>query len=108
MAWLQNIDSNKIARLAIIAGLSTVGENLALAYGSISTTSRWSLLPRIILAPQAFLKPDRLEYLAPAEGKVIGVRSGLQADGVNPVAKNLWYVSLNASNETRVFLTDDL
>jgi hypothetical protein len=98
MAWLQNIDSSKIARLAIIAGLSTVGENLVLAHGSISTTSRWSLLPRIILAPQAFLKPDRPEDLAPAEGKVIGVRSGLQADGVNHVAKNLWYVSLNASN----------
>jgi hypothetical protein len=108
MAWFQNINSSKIARLAIIAGLSTVGENLALAYGSIYTTSRWSLLPRIILAPQAFLKPDRLEDLAPAEGKVIGVRSGLQADGVNHVAKNLWYVSLNASNETRVLLADDL
>jgi hypothetical protein len=90
MAWLQNLDSSKIARLAIIAGLSTVGENLALAYGSISTTSRWSLLPRIILAPQTFLKPDRPWDLALAEGKVIGVHSGLQADGVNHAAKNLW------------------
>jgi hypothetical protein len=108
MAWLQNIDSNKIARLAIIAGLSAVGENLALAYGSISTTLPWSLLPRINLAPQAFLKPDRLEDLAPAEGKVVGVRSGLQADGINHVAKNLWYVSLDPSNEARALLADDL
>jgi hypothetical protein len=108
MAWLQSIDSSKIARLAIIAGLSTVGENLAVAYGSISTTSRWYLLPRIILAPHAFLKPDRPGDLAPAEGKVIGVRSGLQADGLYPVAKNLWYVSLNTSNKTRVLLADDL
>lgn len=66
--------------------LAILGEASVIANAQVSTLSRFSLLPRLLPAPQALIRTSRPERLKPDTGKVIGDRSGGIRDFVNHTA----------------------
>ncbi len=71
-------------RLDIVSILAVLGENNIKIHAQSITASKFSLLPRLLPAPQALLRetrPKRLPFETDVE--VYGVRSGSQRSGLN-------------------------
>ena len=70
-------------RLDIVSLLAVIGES-AMAEHSQAMTSSWTcMLPRIIPAPQALLKPARPTRLPYLDSAVVGVHNGVKIDTFN-------------------------
>ncbi len=68
------------------SSLAILGEASVKANAQVATLSKFSLLPRLLPAPQALIRTSRPESLKPDTGKVIGARSGGIRDFVNHIA----------------------
>lgn len=73
-------------QLDIVGFLAILGEASVKANAQVATLSKFSLLPRLLPAPQALIRTTRPESLKPDTGKVIGARSGGIRDFVNHIA----------------------
>lgn len=73
-------------QLDIVGFLAILGEACVKANAQVSTLSKFSLLPRLLPAPQALIRTSRPESLKPDTGKVVGARSGGIRDSVNHIA----------------------
>ncbi|KAI0483803.1 hypothetical protein F4859DRAFT_413306 [Xylaria cf. heliscus] len=69
-------------RLDVVTLLAVIGESSIAEHAQIITASVLCLLPRIIPAPQALLKPSRPQRLPETTAKMVGVYSGVVLDTV--------------------------
>ncbi|KAF3062133.1 hypothetical protein GL218_03043 [Daldinia childiae] len=69
-------------RLDVVTLLAVIGESSIAEHCQTVTASIFCLLPRIIPAPQAFLKPSRPGRLPETTAKMTGVYSGVVLDTV--------------------------
>ncbi|KAI1387538.1 uncharacterized protein F4822DRAFT_406845 [Hypoxylon trugodes] len=69
-------------RLDVVTLLAVIGESSVAEHTQTITASIFCLLPRIIPAPQAFLKPSRPIRLPETTAKMTGVHSGVTLDTV--------------------------
>ncbi|KAF2962659.1 hypothetical protein GQX73_g10914 [Xylaria multiplex] len=69
-------------RLDVVTLLAVIGESSIAEHAQIITASALCLLPRIIPAPQALLKPSRPQRLPETTAKMTGVYSGVVLDTV--------------------------
>ncbi|KAI0907383.1 hypothetical protein F4824DRAFT_470878 [Ustulina deusta] len=85
-AWFQSDGpgSNGPAgwRLDVVTLLAVIGESSIAEHAQIITASVLCLLPRIIPAPQALLKPSRPQRLPETTARMTGVYSGVVLDTV--------------------------
>ncbi|WPH02420.1 Hypothetical protein R9X50_00528400 [Acrodontium crateriforme] len=76
-------------QLDIVGFLAVLGEGSVLANAQVSSLSRLFLLPRLLPAPQALLRPNRPVTLPSATASVTAVYSGNVKDHVHHVANVL-------------------
>ncbi|KAI0417808.1 hypothetical protein F5X98DRAFT_339635 [Xylaria grammica] len=69
-------------RLDVVTLLAVIGESSIAEHAQIMTASILCLLPRLIPAPQALLKPTRPQRLPETTAKMTGVYSGVVLDTV--------------------------
>ncbi|KAI1208117.1 uncharacterized protein F4807DRAFT_431616 [Annulohypoxylon truncatum] len=69
-------------RLDVVTLLAVIGESSIAEHSQTITASIFCLLPRLIPAPQAFLKPSRPVRLPETTAKMTGVYSGVTLDTV--------------------------
>ena len=69
-------------RLDVVTLLAVIGESSVADHSQAITSSFLCLLPRIIPAPQALLKPDRPGRMPEINAKMAGVYSGVVLDSV--------------------------
>lgn len=69
-------------RLDVVTLLAVIGESSVAEHAQVITASVLCLLPRIIPAPQALLKPSRPQRLPETTAKMTGVYSGVVLDTV--------------------------
>ncbi|KAI2621916.1 hypothetical protein GGS26DRAFT_568486 [Hypomontagnella submonticulosa] len=69
-------------RLDVVTLLAVIGESSVAEHAQTITASIFCLFPRIIPAPQAFLKPSRPVRLPETTAKMTGVYSGVVLDTV--------------------------
>ena len=69
-------------RLDVVTLLAVIGESSIADHAQTITASMMCLLPRIIPAPQALLKPSRPQRLPEVQAKMTGVYSGVHIDSV--------------------------
>jgi hypothetical protein len=69
-------------RLDVVTLLAVIGENSMAEHSQAITASALCLLPRILPAPQAFLKPSRPVRMPETHAKMTGVYSGVVLDTV--------------------------
>ncbi|KAI1416484.1 hypothetical protein F5Y13DRAFT_154065 [Hypoxylon sp. FL1857] len=69
-------------RLDVVTLLAVIGESSIAEHAQTITASIFCLFPRIIPAPQAFLKPSRPVRLPETTAKMTGVYSGVTLDTV--------------------------
>ena len=69
-------------RLDVVTLLAVIGESSIADHAQTITASMMCLLPRIIPAPQALLKPSRPLRLPEFQAKMTGVYSGIHFDSV--------------------------
>ncbi|KAI1380432.1 hypothetical protein F4677DRAFT_406828 [Hypoxylon crocopeplum] len=69
-------------RLDVVTLLAVIGESSIAEHAQTITASIFCLFPRIIPAPQAFLKPSRPPRLPETTAKMTGVYSGVVLDTV--------------------------
>ncbi|KAI1157797.1 hypothetical protein F5B18DRAFT_138554 [Nemania serpens] len=69
-------------RLDVVTLLAVIGESSIAEHAQIITASVLCLLPRIIPAPQALLKPSRPQRLPETTARMTGVYSGVVLDTV--------------------------
>ena len=69
-------------RLDVVTLLAVIGESSIADHAQTITASMMCLLPRIIPAPQALLKPSRPQRLPEVPAKMTGVYSGVHIDSV--------------------------
>ncbi|KAI0193113.1 hypothetical protein F4808DRAFT_464902 [Astrocystis sublimbata] len=69
-------------RLDVVTLLAVIGESSVAEHSQVITSSVLCLLPRIIPAPQALLKPSRPQRLPETTAKMTGVYSGVVLDTV--------------------------
>ncbi|TRX89066.1 hypothetical protein FHL15_010085 [Xylaria flabelliformis] len=69
-------------RLDVVTLLAVIGESSIAEHAQIITSSVLCLLPRIIPAPQALLKPSRPQRLPETTARMTGVYSGVVLDTV--------------------------
>ncbi|KAI0429045.1 hypothetical protein F5Y09DRAFT_311318 [Xylaria sp. FL1042] len=69
-------------RLDVVTLLAVIGESSIAEHAQTITASMLCLLPRIIPAPQALLKPSRPQRLPETTAKMAGVYSGVVLDTV--------------------------
>ncbi|KAI0517968.1 hypothetical protein F5B22DRAFT_635475 [Xylaria bambusicola] len=70
-------------RLDVVTLLAVIGESSIAEHAQVITASVLCLLPRIIPAPQALLKPSRPQRLPETSAKMTGVYSGVALDTVS-------------------------
>lgn len=83
LSWVQG--GFQELQLDIVGFLAILGEGSVLANAQVSSLSKLFFLPRILPAPQAFLRPSRPGKLEPAKGYVTGVHSGNDRDYINHI-----------------------
>ncbi|KAI9776601.1 MAG: hypothetical protein M1839_009505 [Geoglossum umbratile] len=83
MLFLKNFDS---FRLDTIGFLAILGEGSVQANYQVSTLSKFTFLPRLLPAPQAFIRPSRPRRLETASGTAAGTYSGNLQLSVNRIA----------------------
>lgn len=98
MHWLQPEDDGRITlnalRLGVIGFVAILGDGSVLANAQILTLTTWVFLPRLLPAPQAFMRPARPTLLAPIPGFVTGIFSGNHRNNVNHIGNIVWYAKL--------------
>jgi len=82
MFFLKNFDS---FHLEIVGFLAILGEGSVEANYQVSTLSNFIFIPRLLPAPQAFIRPSRPRRLETVPGIVVGTRSGNLRHVVNRV-----------------------
>lgn len=84
--WFPSLPSDRLEnsewRLDIITLLAVIGESSMSEHSQTITSSALCLLPRILPAPQALLKPVRPHRMPSTAAKVTGVKSGVALDSV--------------------------
>jgi hypothetical protein len=70
-------------RFDAISLLAIIGESSVADHSQLITASAFCLLPRIIPAPQALLKPERPSRLPETTAKLSGVFSGITLDSIS-------------------------
>lgn len=75
-------DGPKGWRLDVVTLLAVIGESSIAEHAQVITASVLCLLPRIIPAPQALLKPSRPQRLPETTARMTGVYSGVVLDTV--------------------------
>lgn len=84
-------------QLDVVGLLAVIGESAMSTHAQIATATKWSLLPRLIPAPQALLRHTRPHRLPPVLSvKVIGIHSGNQATELNYFPNLLHGIENNA------------
>ncbi|KAF4976908.1 hypothetical protein FZEAL_6484 [Fusarium zealandicum] len=78
--WFPNVKDNW--SLDVVTLLAVIGESSMIEHSQTITASLLCLLPRIIPAPQALLKPSRPSRMPETLAKVTGVYSGTTLDSV--------------------------
>ncbi|TVY40031.1 hypothetical protein LOCC1_G007303 [Lachnellula occidentalis] len=76
-------DNGKGWRLDIVSLLAVIGESSMEAHSQALTSSWTCILPRIIPAPQALLKPSRPTRMPQVPSKVVGVHNGTTVPTLN-------------------------
>ncbi|KAI9729463.1 MAG: hypothetical protein M1834_006844 [Cirrosporium novae-zelandiae] len=76
----------KNLQLDIVGFLAILGEGSVESNAQIATLSKWIYLPRLIPAPQAFIRTKRPDRLETTKGKIVGAYSGNVRDFVNHIA----------------------
>ncbi|CUS10356.1 unnamed protein product [Tuber aestivum] len=94
MGWLHFPNTREEWRLDIVSLLAVVGESAMSAHSQPLTASILCLLPRILPAPQALLKPSRPSRLPPTHAIIAGVHSGLRVDELNHFAGHISNINL--------------
>jgi hypothetical protein len=89
LTWIQQGFGN--LQLDIVGFLAILGEGSVLANSQVSSLSRLFMLPRVLPAPQALLRPSRPSKLEAAKGYVTGVHSGNDRDYINYVGNVVLY-----------------
>jgi len=79
------IPSFNSLQLDIVGFLAILGEGSVLANAQVATLSKTCLLPRLLPAPQAMLRPTRPSKLDTSVGRVTSVFSGNDRDWVQHV-----------------------
>lgn len=86
--WFPNYrESRNGWRLDVISLLAVIGESSIGQNAQSITSSKLSLLPRLVPAPHSLLTTSRPSRLPAAEGTVIGVHNGNQVEGINYFAE---------------------
>jgi len=83
--WLPRIPSESdpaVWRLDVVTLLAVIGESAMAEHSQTITASFLCLLPRILPAPQALLKPSRPPRMPETPAKMAGVYSGIVLDTV--------------------------
>ncbi|EXJ83076.1 hypothetical protein A1O1_06694 [Capronia coronata CBS 617.96] len=84
------ISNNQGFQLDIVGFLAILGEGSVETIAQVATLSHLIYLPRLLPAPQSFIKPSRPEKLeTTANAKVIGVYSGNTGEDIHHVAHAL-------------------
>ncbi|KAL9126118.1 MAG: hypothetical protein Q9217_004779 [Psora testacea] len=83
MRWLDN--GFPTLKLDIVGFLAILGEASVTANAQVSLLSLFSLLPRLLPAPQALIRTERPLTLPSSPGKVIGAHSG----GIRPFVHHI-------------------
>lgn len=85
-SWFPSLPNDRVEnsewRLDIITLLAVIGESSMAEHSQTITSSVLCLLPRILPAPQALLKPVRPHRMPSTAAKVTGVKSGVALDSV--------------------------
>ncbi|KAL5598630.1 hypothetical protein BROUX41_003447 [Berkeleyomyces rouxiae] len=82
--------SNKLDySLDVVTLLAIIGEQSMADHAPAITATRWCYLPRLLPAPQAFLRPTRPTSLPHVEVQGIGVSSGVQLTSISVFADSL-------------------
>jgi hypothetical protein len=79
---VQDLKEVNIWRLDVVTLLAVIGENSVAEHAQTITASIFCLLPRILPAPQALLKPSRPARMPDVPAKMSGVYSGTVLDSV--------------------------
>ncbi|TLS23997.1 hypothetical protein PpBr36_08564 [Pyricularia pennisetigena] len=86
LQWWPKVPNDKTDsvewRLDVITLLAVIGESSMAEHSQAITASSLCLLPRILPAPQALLKPSRPQRMPQTPAKVTGVHSGVVLDTV--------------------------
>lgn len=94
MGWLHFPNTREEWRLDIVSLLAVVGESAMSAHSQPLTASILCLLPRILPAPQALLRPSRPSRLPPTHAIIAGVQSGIRVDELNHFAGLIFPINL--------------
>jgi len=94
MGFLHFPNTREGWRLDIVSLLAVVGESAMSAHSQPLTASILCLLPRILPAPQALLKPSRPSRLPPTHAIIAGVHSGIRVDELNHFAGLIFPINL--------------
>lgn len=70
-------------RLDIVSLLAVIGESSMESHSQALTSSWTCILPRIIPAPQALLKPSRPTRMPQVNAIVVGIHNGMRVDTLN-------------------------
>ncbi|KAI9857286.1 MAG: hypothetical protein M1813_008324 [Trichoglossum hirsutum] len=90
---LQFPDSRPGWRLDVVSLLAVVGESSMSEHAQPLTATRLCLIPRLIPAPQALLKPSRPSGLPSKNAIIVGVHSGAMVTELNYFANLLHPIS---------------
>ncbi|KAK7992761.1 hypothetical protein PG988_001555 [Apiospora saccharicola] len=82
LKWFTSDDGPSGWRLDVVTLLAVIGESSIGDHAQAITASMVCLLPRIIPAPQAFLKPTRPTRMPETRAKMTGVYSGTTLESV--------------------------
>lgn len=82
LKWFSSDDGPSGWRLDVVTLLAVIGESSIGDHAQAITASMVCLLPRIIPAPQAFLKPTRPTRMPETRAKMTGVYSGTTLESV--------------------------
>lgn len=93
LRWITSYTSNQQNngfQLDIVGFLAILGEGSVEAIAQVATLSYLVYLPRLIPAPQIFIRPSRPEKLETmADARVIGIHSGNSGENIHHVAHAL-------------------
>jgi hypothetical protein len=93
LRWIQSYTSNNQNngfQLDIVGFLAILGEGSVETIAQVATLSYLVYLPRLIPAPQIFIRPSRPDKLeTTADARVIGIHSGNSGENIHHVAHAL-------------------
>lgn len=78
------------SQLDVVGVLALLGEGSVLEKLQVRTLSKWTFLPRVMLAPQGLLRTIRPTWLETSPGHVVGIFSRSQRDSVYYIGNVIW------------------